>query len=274
MRKKRLLCLVLLAAVIVLAVIGLDQRLIVRTYTVESEKIDKHVRLAVVADYHGCDYDDDLIPAIEELQPDAVLLPGDIFDDNLPWEPSEALLRGLVERYPCYYVTGNHEYWSGGVEEICHIIEATGGTVLDQNCAELTVNGQSLNICGIPDPYAGVDTEDALSRAAVDIHQDGFTILLAHRPELIDKYAATGDFDLVVSGHAHGGQVRIPGLVNGLYAPNQGWFPQYAGGRYDVNGTTLIVSRGLARESTRLPRVFNRPELVLIELGPTDREIR
>ena len=93
----------------------------------------------------------------------------------------------------------------------------------------------------------------------------GCTVLLANRPELIEKYDVH-DFDLVVSGHAHGGQVRIPGLLNGLYAPNQGWFPPYAGGEYEVNGTTMIVSRGLARETTRLPRIFNRPELVIVEL--------
>lgn len=268
MRKKWLIPLILLAALIVLAVIGLDQRMIVRTYIVKSDNVSAPVRLAVVVDFHGCDYGDGLIPAVEALQPDAVLLPGDIFDDKMPWEPSEALVRGLAERYPCYYVTGNHEYWSGRVGEIYHIIKAAGATVLDQNCAELTVNGQQLNICGIPDPYANVNTWDALTSATGDLHQEGFTILLAHRPELIEQYAAKGSFDLVVSGHAHGGQVRIPFLVNGLFAPNQGWFPKYAGGQYEVEGTTLIVSRGLARESTGLPRVFNRPELVLIEVRP------
>lgn len=266
MRKKWFVRLMLLAAVIVLALIGLDQRLIVRTYTVKSDKVDAPVRLVVVADYHGCDYGGGLIPAIDELQPDAILLPGDIFDDGMPWGPSEELVRGLAEKYPCYYVTGNHEYWSGEVEEIYRIIRDAGVTVLNQDCAELIVNGQRINLCGIPDPYAGVSTEAAMARAAADVQQEGFTILLAHRPELIEKYASNGSFDLVVSGHAHGGQVRIPFLVNGLYAPNQGWFPQYAGGLYEVDGTTLIVSRGLARESTRLPRVFNRPEIVVIDL--------
>ena len=272
MRKKWL---ILLAALIVLAAIGLDQRMIVRTYQVESEKIDASVRLAVVADFHGCDYGDDLIPAVEELRPDVVLLVGDIFDDKMPWEPSEELVRGLAKRYPCYYVTGNHEYWSGRVPEICRSVEETGATVLDQNCAELTVNGQNLNICGIPDPYADVNTWDALTSATGDLHQEGFTMLLAHRPELIEQYAAKGAFDLVVSGHAHGGQVRIPFLVNGLYAPNQGWFPKYAGGRYEVEDTTLIVSRGLSTQRQMgVPRVFNRPELVLIELRPTYKEMR
>ena len=260
--------LMLLAVVMILAIVGLDQRLIVRTYLVESDEIAAPVRLVVVADYHGCDYGDGLIPAIEALRPDAVLLPGDIFDDDMPWAPSEELVRALGERYPCYYVTGNHEYWSGEADEICRIIADAGATVLNASCAELCVNGQHINICGIPDPYSLVNTEQGLTCAAEAIRQEGFTVLLAHRPELIDKYAAANAFDLVVSGHAHGGQVRIPFLMNGLFAPNQGWLPKYAGGRYDVDGTMLIVSRGLARESTRLPRVFNRPELVVVEIQP------
>ena len=92
-------------------------------------------------------------------------------------------------------------------------------------------------------------------------------VLLAHRPENIKCYLQY-PFDLIVSGHAHGGQWRIPGLLNGLYAPHQGLFPRYAGGRYDFDGATFLVSRGLARESTRVPRIFNRPELVIVDILP------
>ena len=91
------------------------------------------------------------------------------------------------------------------------------------------------------------------------------SVLLSHRPELTELYRGSG-FDLVVSGHAHGGQVRVPLLLNGLYAPNQGFFPQYAGGLYDLDGTALAVSRGLS--ISRLPRVFNPPEAVVIDLVP------
>lgn len=273
MRKKWFVRAMLLA-VIVLAAVGLDPRMIVRTYTVETDKLDAPVRLAVVADFHGCNYGKDaarLVQAVVELQPDAVLLPGDIFDDNLPWDDSAALVRSLGQRWPCYYVSGNHECWTNQLDSIEQILTEAGVTVLNRSCAVLEVNGQQLNLCGIPDPYANAETERNLTRAAAGAIPGAYTILLAHRPELIDQYAANGAFDLVVAGHAHGGQVRIPFLVNGLYAPNQGWFPKYAGGRYEVDGTTMIVSRGLARESTLFPRVFNRPELVLIELRPSAR---
>lgn len=260
----------LLAALIVLAVIGLDQRMLVRRYTVESDKIDAPVRLAVLTDFHGCDYGEDaadLVQAVEALQPDAVLLVGDMFSADGDAESELRMFSRLKSIAPSYYVTGNHEYWEHDVPRLLARIADTGVTVLDQNCAELIVKGQNLNICGVPDPYANVGTWDALTTATGDIHQEGFTILLAHRPELITQYAAKGTFDLVVSGHAHGGQVRIPFLVNGLYAPNQGWFPKYAGGRYEMEGTTLIVSRGLSNQRQMgVPRIFNRPELVLVEL--------
>ncbi|MDD6051666.1 MAG: metallophosphoesterase [Clostridiales bacterium] len=258
----------------VLLLFGLDQRLSTRVYRVETDKLTAPVRLAVIADYHGCSYGPDaadLVLAVADLCPDAVLLVGDIFDDVLPWDSSAALLRSLAERYPCYYVTGNHEHWTKRIDEIEQIVTEAGAVVLERQCVELVVNGQRLNLCGIPDPYAGVATEAALQCVVEDIHQPGYTVLLAHRPELIGKYASTGRFDLVVSGHAHGGQVRIPLLINGLYAPNQGIFPRYAGGLYTVEDTTMIVSRGLARESTSFPRIFNRPELLLIEVTPATK---
>lgn len=90
-------------------------------------------------------------------------------------------------------------------------------------------------------------------------------MLLSHRPELFETYQKYG-FDLVLSGHAHGGQWRIPGVLNGLFAPDQGLFPEYAGGRYDYAEGTMIVSRGLARESTPVPRIFNRPEVVIVDI--------
>lgn len=272
MRKKWLIRLALLTAVIALAFVALDQRLIIRTYTVESDKMDTPIRLAVLTDYHGCDYGAngiDLLLKTEALKPDAILLVGDMFSADPECSDELAFFEQLQIVAPTFYVTGNHEYWEQDMPALMVAIAATGVTVLDQNCVELTVNGQSINVCGVPDPYAYVDTEIALRRAAEDIEQEGFTILMAHRPELIDKYAANGSFDLVVSGHAHGGQVRIPLLVNGLCAPNQGWFPKYAGGRYEVYGTMLIVSRGLSTQRQMgVPRIFNRPELVLVEIVP------
>ena len=270
MRKKWLIWFVLLAAVVVLAFVALDQRLIVRRYTVESDKVNAPVCLAVLTDYHGCDYGlngAELVKQTEVLAPDAILLVGDMFSADGDPEAELRMLRQLDSIAFTYYVTGNHEYWEYSVPQLLARIADTGVTVLEQSCVSLVVDGQRINFCGIPDPYAYVDTEVALNRAVEDIDHLTFTVLMAHRPELIEKYAATGSFDLVVSGHAHGGQVRIPFLVNGLYAPNQGWFPRYAGGRYEADGTTMIVSRGLSTQRQMgIPRIFNRPELVVVEL--------
>ena len=256
--------------VIILAAVGLDQRMIVRQYVLQTDKLDAPVRLAVLTDYHGCDYGlhgIDIVEEVQALSPDAILLVGDMFSAD--GDPNDELVFfvKLAEIADTYYVTGNHEYWEYDVPALLKLVAKTGATVLDQSAAELIIGGQKLNICGIPDPYAYVETSAALDKAASSISLDAYTILLAHRPELIERYAANGSFDLVVSGHAHGGQIRIPGLVNGLCAPNQGWFPKYAGGLYEVDGTTLIVSRGLSTQvQMYIPRIFNRPELVLVEL--------
>lgn len=270
MRKKHRWILPVLAILVVLTLIALDERLILRTYTVVSPKLTAEVRLAVVTDFHSSDNADDVVAMVASCAPDAVLLVGDLFDDdtqNRPTERTLSLMRQLSAQYPCYYVSGNHEAWTGEMDALYQQTEEAGVKVLRMSSGVLTVRGQRIALCGIPDPYEMVfsgapDTEEQLRQALEDVDSADFTVLLAHRPELLTKYAQF-PLDLVVSGHAHGGQVRIPGVLNGLYAPNQGWFPKLAGGAYTQDGTTLIVSRGLAVR-TRLPRIFNRPEVVLV----------
>lgn len=276
MRKKHRWILPVLAILVILTLIALDERLILRTYTVVSPKLTAEVRLAVVTDFHSSDNPDDVVAMVASCAPDAVLLVGDLFDDdtaNRPTERTLSLMRQLSAQYPCYYVSGNHEAWTGEMDALYQQTEKTGVTVLRMSSGILTVRGQRIALCGIPDPYEMVfsgapDTEEQLRQALEDVDSADFTVLLAHRPEMLAKYAQF-PLDLVVSGHAHGGQVRIPGVLNGLYAPNQGWFPKLAGGAYTQDGTTLIVSRGLAVR-TRLPRIFNRPEVVLVRCVPAE----
>lgn len=271
MKKRKVLCCLALLAVLSLTVaIGLDQRMVLRRYTVEAEQIDQPVRVAVLTDYHGCDYGEngaELVAEVAALAPDFILLVGDMFSADGDAEEELAMFRALMGIAGTYYVTGNHEYWEYSVPALLDQIRQTGVTVLDASSVTVEANGSRINLCGIPDPYDGGDTEDYLTCAAANADPEAYTILLFHRPEVIAKYDATADFDLVLCGHAHGGQVRIPFLVNGLCAPNQGWFPQYAGGRYEVSGTTMIVSRGLSTQKQMgVPRVFNRPEMLLVEL--------
>ena len=276
MRKKHWWILPVLAILVVLTLIALDERLILRTYTVVSPKLTAEVRLAVVTDFHSSDNADDVVAMVTSCAPDAVLMVGDMFDDDIANRPTErtlSLMRQLSAQYPCYYVSGNHEAWTGEMDALYQQTEEAGVTVLRMSSGVLTVRGQRIALCGIPDPYEMVfsgapDTEEQLRQALEDVDSADFTVLLAHRPELLAKYAQF-PLDLVVSGHAHGGQVRVPGVLNGLYAPNQGWFPKLAGGAYTQDGTTLIVSRGLAVR-TRLPRIFNRPEVVLVRCVPAE----
>lgn len=276
MRKKHWWILPALAILVALALIALDERLILRTYTVVSPKLTAEVRLAVVTDFHSSDNADDVAAMTASCAPDAVLMVGDMFDDdtaNRPTERTLSLMRQLSAQYPCYYVSGNHEAWTGEMDALYQQTEEAGVTVLRMSSGVLTVRGQRIALCGVPDPYEMVfsgapDTEEQLRQALEDVDSADFTVLLAHRPELLTKYAQF-PLDLVVSGHAHGGQVRIPGVLNGLYAPNQGWFPKLAGGAYTQDGMTLIVSRGLAVR-TRLPRIFNRPEVVLVRCVPAE----
>lgn len=276
MRKKHWWILPVLAILVILTLIALDERLILRTYTVVSPKLTAEVRLAVVTDFHSSDNADDVVAMVASCAPDAVLLVGDMFDDDIANRPTErtlSLMRQLSAQYPCYYVSGNHEAWTGEMDALYQQTEEAGVTVLRMSSGVLTVRGQRIALCGVPDPYEMVfsgapDTEEQLRQALEDVDSADFTVLLAHRPELLAKYAQF-PVDLVVSGHAHGGQVRIPGVLNGLYAPNQGWFPKLAGGAYTQDGTTLIVSRGLAVR-TRLPRIFNRPEVMLVRCVPAE----
>jgi len=276
MQKKHWWILPVLAILVILTLIALDERLILRTYTVVSPKLTAEVRLAVVTDFHSSDNADDVAAMTASCAPDAVLMVGDMFDDdtaNRPTERTLSLMRQLSAQYPCYYVSGNHEAWTGEMDALYQQTEEAGVTVLRMSSGVLTVRGQRIALCGIPDPYEMVfsgapDTEEQIRQAMENVDSADFTVLLTHRPELLAKYAQF-PLDLVVSGHAHGGQVRIPGVLNGLYAPNQGWFPKLAGGAYTQDGTTLIVSRGLAVR-TRLPRIFNRPEVVLLRCLPAE----
>lgn len=276
MRKKHWWILPALAILVILTLIALDERLILRTYTVVSPKLTAEVRLAVVTDFHSSDNADDVVAMVASCAPDAVLMVGDMFDDdtaNRPTERTLSLMRQLSALYPCYYVSGNHEAWTGEMDALYQQTEEAGVMVLRMSSGVLTVRGQRIALCGIPDPYEMVfsgapDTEEQIRQAMENVDSADFIVLLTHRPELLAKYAQF-PLDLVVSGHAHGGQVRIPGVLNGLYAPNQGWFPKLAGGAYTQDGTTLIVSRGLAVR-TRLPRIFNRPEVVLVRCVPAE----
>ena len=211
-----------------------------------------------------------LLSAIQAQPPDAVLLAGDMADDSRGDAGVDALMSALGGAYPCCYVSGNHEVRTGCLEALKRRFRSWGITVLEGSGTLLATPGGTLRICGVDDPSAFAGESGWLEqfRACQALTGDSrYTVLLSHRPERTECYRDSG-FDLVVSGHAHGGQVRLPGMINGLFAPHQGAFPDYAGGLYALGSTTLVVSRGLCRNL--LPRVFNPPELVALDLLPAE----
>ena len=261
-------------AAVAITAIAVDERIKVRTVKIPTDKVDSEIRILHLSDLHSSPFGKEqaeLISRIDSLSPDVILMTGDIFENRKTNEEAETLLADIGLRYPCYYVSGNHEVATLKLKKIKKQIASYGVKVLEGETVVFEVNGQNISISGIDDPLAFPDSrgrlwEDQLRDCNDDISEDVFSVLLTHRPELADLYADT-DFDLILSGHAHGGQVIIPGIVNGIYAPHQGFLPKYAGGTFTLKDSqTMVVSRGLSKYVR--PRVFNRPELVLIELVP------
>ncbi|MDH8679776.1 metallophosphoesterase [Fusibacter bizertensis] len=272
---KRKMMILIIIIMVILSAFAFDFRLKVVNYELKSNKIETSIRIALITDLHSCKYGEnevELIQAIDVEKPDIILFGGDIFDDVISHENSIYLLEGIANKYPCYYVTGNHEVWSSEVNEIKTIVKSFGVTVLEGTSEMIQINNSKIQISGVDDSSIfklkadGSSVITELEAIKGNIDQSVYQLLLYHRPQNAQQYLSYG-FDLMLSGHAHGGQWRIPFLLNGLLAPDQGFFPKYAGGLYNFETSKLIISRGLARESTRIPRIFNRPELVIIDIS-------
>ena len=272
-----------IALLVTLVFVACSSRLKVTEYEICDARIQDEVRLVFLSDLHRSRYGEDeaeLIAAVENLEPDAVLLGGDIFDEADDFEIAQELLLTLGEKYPCYFVSGNHEYGTTTNEQIEHfrsILKDAGIDCLSREKRSLTVKDTTVDIYGIDnemryivyrenDPIGSGDRSfyRDLEELGQNVDPSRFSLLLCHAPEA-EKFAETS-FDLILSGHTHGGQWRFPPLINGVYAPGQGLFPDYAYGRYTLSDkTTLIVGSGLCT-SYDVPRVFNRPEIVLVTL--------
>ena len=281
MTKKKKIILAICAAVLVaLLVWGAweNTALVLTRYTVQSPDIPAAFdgfRIAQISDLHNTEFGKDnekLLAMLRTAQPDIIAITGDLYDSRRT-NISAALdfVKQAMEIAPCYYVTGNHEERS---EEDYALLKAglleLGVVVLENEKVEYHRDGETIHLLGVLDPafeadYWRVMEEDVLNEHLPNLQSEGFTVLLSHRPEYMDLYARY-DFDLVLTGHAHGGQFRLP-FLGGLYAPGQGLFPQYDEGIFEESGTQMVVSRGLGNSIIPL-RFNNRPEMVLITLNP------
>lgn len=275
--KKKTICILsgILLILIVWAAWG-NAALELNTYTISSRGLPDAFdgyRIAQVSDLHNAEFGDGnqrLLDMLREAEPDMIAITGDLIDSRKTnIAVALAFAEEAVRIAPCYYVSGNHEARVPEYRELKAGLEAAGVTVLDDARVEIEISGKSITIIGVNDPSFLADylTSDAavMDRKLSELSSEdtSFTILLSHRPELFDTYAAH-DMDLVLTGHAHGGQFRLP-LIGGLIAPNQGLFPKYDDGLYSEGNTNMIVSRGLGNSIIPF-RFNNRPEVVLIEL--------
>lgn len=279
-KKKNAIILVAVSIAFVAIVIWIawgNSALMVNEIKITNDKIPQSFegfRIAQVSDLHNAELGKDnnkLIEKLNECEPDIIVLTGDLIDSNhTNLEVALSFARQAIKIAPCYFVTGNHEAWVGSqYEELKTSLENAGVTVLQDEAIELNYGDECIQLIGLNDPdFSERDSflsESILETKLSEINiSNGFTILLSHRPELFNVYQ-NKNIDLVLSGHAHGGQFRLP-FLGGVIAPNQGLFPKYDAGTYTENGTTMIVSRGIGNSIIPV-RINNRPEIIIIELN-------
>lgn len=231
-------------------------------------------RIVQISDLHNAKFGKNnqrLVDRIRECDPDMIVLTGDLVDSNhTNVDRAVQFVNEIVKICPVYYVTGNHEYWldTSEYEKLMDGLVSAGVVILDDQVVEISRGDAKFRLVGLDDKSLADGTLRTLLNNAQNVaHEDSekkeFTVVLAHEPQYLARYAGTG-VDLVLSGHAHGGQFRLP-FVGGIVAPDQGFLPEYTAGEYYMNGTEMIVSRGLGNSVIPV-RLFNYPEIVCVEL--------
>ena len=228
-------------------------------------------RIVVLSDLHGARFGEDnadLFAAVAAEEPDYIFYLGDLEDKYrgpVAGYPAE-VADGLSAIAPTYYVTGNHEWAIGGVPALKKELEAHGVSVLSNQFVTLERNGDTAVLAGIDDPngYADQKTPEQLAAELYAACGDPFWMLLAHRNDhFAGQYSLLGA-DLVISGHGHGGIIRLP-FTDGLLSTDRTLFPSYTAGLYEENGSTLFATRGLGNSGPSF-RLFNRPEVAVVTL--------
>ena len=281
-KEKRRKCLILLLAVIGIVLIiwtlwG-NTALQVNEITVTSDRIPpafSGFRIAQVSDLHNAEFGEgnaELLQMLSECGPDIIVITGDLVDSSrTDIDVALAFAGEAVKIAPTYYVTGNHEVAISQYDLLEAGLETAGVIVLEDEAISLEYQGESIMLIGLSDPDATIKGDlfgEVPAMVSTKLRNlmdgdSGYTVLLSHRPELFETYVSSG-VDLVLSGHAHGGQFRLP-FVGGLIAPNQGLFPKYDAGLYAGGDTNMVVSRGIGNSIIPI-RFHNRPEIVVVEL--------
>lgn len=262
------------SAIVLLIVIALllfcsyqNRHLETTYYTYKAEQLGADLdgyRIVQISDLHNAKFGKNnqrLVDRIRECDPDMIVLTGDLVDSNhTNVDRAVQFVNEIVKICPVYYVTGNHEYWldTSEYENLMDGVASAGVIILDNQVVEISRWDAKFRLVGLDDKSLADGTLEALLSDEKEL-----TVVLAHEPQYFARYAGTG-VDLVLSGHAHGGQFRLP-FVGGIVAPDQGFLPEYTAGEYYMNGTEMIVSRGLGNSVIPV-RLFNYPEIVCVEL--------
>ena len=270
-----------LTALIILALIAVAAAFLIKDsredleisrYEVNSKKLPESFdgfKIVQLSDLHGAEFGEDgmeLVDKVGALDPDMIALTGDFVTDEGDLAAVEKLAARLVKLCPVYFVSGNHEFGSGLAVKVRNILERAGVKYLSNEYLTINRGDDEILLGGVEDPlaYADMLSPDELAQKMNDAAPDAFKILLGHRNYWMTEYPEL-PVDLIFCGHAHGGLIRIPG-VGGLIGTDRRLFPDFDAGEYNNGRYTLIVSRGLGN-SVSIPRIFNRPEIVCVELS-------
>lgn len=267
-----LIILALIAAAAAFLIKDSREDLEISRYEVASQKLPESFdgfKIVQLSDLHGAEFGEDgmeLVDKVGSLEPDMIALTGDFVTDEGDLAAVEKLAARLVKLCPVYFVSGNHEFGSGLAVKVRNILERAGVKYLSNEYLTISRGEDGILLGGVEDPldYADMLSPDELAQKMNDAAPDAFKILLGHRNYWMTEYPEL-PVDLIFCGHAHGGLIRIPG-VGGLIGTDRRLFPDFDAGEYNNGRYTLIVSRGLGN-SVPIPRVFNRPEIVCVELS-------
>jgi len=267
-----LIILALIAAAAAFLIKDSREDLEISRYEVASQKLPESFdgfKIVQLSDLHGAEFGEDgmeLVDKVGSLEPDMIALTGDFVTDEGDLAAVEKLAARLVKLCPVYFVSGNHEFGSGLAVKVRNILERAGVKYLSNEYLTINRGDDEILLGGVEDPlaYADMLSPDELAQKMNDAAPDAFKILLGHRNYWITEYPEL-PVDLIFCGHAHGGLIRIPG-VGGLIGTDRRLFPDFDAGQFNNGRYTLIVSRGLGN-SVSIPRIFNRPEIVCVELS-------
>ena len=272
MKAKRFLLFLLLVALILTGLlVDSRYRLVTTQYTLHSELLPDSFRgysIVQLSDLHGASFGTDnssLVDTVRALSPDLIALTGDFIENEEQIPNAQSLIRQLTDIAPVYYVSGNHDWASGSISALRFAVEESGATYLSNEYMPITHNGDSILLAGVEDPngYAEQITPDALIGTAAANYPNVFTVLLAHRNDFVSKYPVL-PCDLILTGHGHGGVIRLP-FIGGLFGTDLQFFPKYDSGVFSADRYNMVVSRGLG-DAPLLPRFLNNPEIVQIIL--------